>query len=122
MTLQLTLIFAGIALVLATNYALWRNVLRQIREIYSRIEKDGLETTRRIFAELNETEPSEPWFVVRCGVCDHEVTFDNPIEPGQVAVVRCGQCNTAWAAVLDPVYVVKADGLELKEEQLIGGY
>lgn len=75
-----------------------------------------------VFTELVPTEPwPTVWLTVRCEICDHEVVFDDPIEPGQAAVVRCNQCNTAWAAVLDPVYVVKADGLELKQEQLISG-
>jgi len=79
-------------------------------------------------AEPSDSEPwhvthtkLEPWFTTRCETCKHEVAFDDPIEPGQVSVVRCPQCGDAWAAVLPSVYVVKADRLELKQEQLISG-
>lgn len=87
--------------------------------VYNRLEREAADwPDEPVFTELVSTEP---WFTTRCETCEYEVIFDDPIEPGQVSVVRCPQCGDAWAAVLPSVYVIKADQLELKQEQLIRG-
>ncbi len=63
----------------------------------------------------------QTWLLSDCDVCGYELAFDEPLEPGQVAVVQCAQCATRWAAVLPSVQIVMADALVLKEDMLIHG-
>lgn len=78
---------------------------------------------------LDEPEPEpQPWFTVRCAVCDKEIEFYltvgladfNPFN-ATVMVVQCEQCATRWAAILPPVTVTEADKLNLQEAEVIDG-
>lgn len=77
---------------------------------------------------INAEPERQPWFTIRCGVCDQEIAFYlkvdladlNPFNATVIAT-QCEQCASRWAAILPPVRVVEADKLNLQEADIING-
>jgi hypothetical protein len=61
---------------------------------------------------------SAPFIVTRCPDCGAAIVYDDPVLPGQAAVVQC-VCKALWAAVAPRVFFVRAQDLHLDEEQRV---
>jgi preprotein translocase subunit SecG len=107
-TALLALLF--VAGTLAMAY-MWRQNRKELDEFLANVPSTTVEVggdgssipSLTDSAHFKEAPSAEPFLTFECGVCQRLIVVDCALEPGQLAVTDCLQCNTRWAAYLPPV-------------------
>lgn len=85
------------------------SVVARFKKLWDLTKESEPET---VVAMNFDLEDDEPFLSFPCPECEEKIVLDHTLSPGQVAVMKCGNCGEVWTVYLPPVEIKPVKEME----------